>query len=404
MCTFSGIGQAYSCNIHYLLARGTCDDLMWPLISKKLQVIGQAISGDEMHMEIDENRTYTSIDHEQKQLTGFYRQDQGMEEHDEPSADLIDRAAMDESKYAGDDDEDGLFHKPDPRSAPSSASSSKSRSPRARPRKKPRTLLTKKSAASSSSSAGGGESSAMDDESFPELEHTQDNDDDDDLIDMTVLTPSTTRSTVPSVGTSASSVKSLISAPLPVRRQRGVMLAAFSSPNPKPANDAADALMEPVEEKNVPMETGEANEEEIELQEKKKRKPKRKVISSDDDEDAAEESGSLVEVKPAAPDSPNRLSAEPEIVIPPSDDDDADFEHVPPPEQLKPPSPVKSAPAVKAPLLKPLVPSKPTPLSKLTPTKDVTSKSSKPSAKPIEDDAFPELEDDGDFLEDMEDV
>lgn len=49
------IGQNESVNIHYLLARGTLDDIMWPLISRKLAVIGQAVSGADMHMEIGQD-------------------------------------------------------------------------------------------------------------------------------------------------------------------------------------------------------------------------------------------------------------------------------------------------------------------------------------------------------------
>lgn len=33
------IGQQSSVNVHYLLAKGTADDLIWPLIKKKLQTL-----------------------------------------------------------------------------------------------------------------------------------------------------------------------------------------------------------------------------------------------------------------------------------------------------------------------------------------------------------------------------
>ena len=39
------VGQKGTVLVRYLIAPGTCDDIMWPLLSKKLQVVGQVIDG-----------------------------------------------------------------------------------------------------------------------------------------------------------------------------------------------------------------------------------------------------------------------------------------------------------------------------------------------------------------------
>jgi len=39
------IGQQYSVNVHFLLAKDTIDDIIWNSIEKKLNVVGNALDG-----------------------------------------------------------------------------------------------------------------------------------------------------------------------------------------------------------------------------------------------------------------------------------------------------------------------------------------------------------------------
>lgn len=39
------IGQQYSVNIHFLCAKGSADDIVWPALEKKLSVLGSALDG-----------------------------------------------------------------------------------------------------------------------------------------------------------------------------------------------------------------------------------------------------------------------------------------------------------------------------------------------------------------------
>ena len=44
------IGQNMSVNIHYLIAHGTCDDLIWDSIAHKLQVVGRTLDGQVVYL------------------------------------------------------------------------------------------------------------------------------------------------------------------------------------------------------------------------------------------------------------------------------------------------------------------------------------------------------------------
>jgi SWI/SNF-related matrix-associated actin-dependent regulator 1 of chromatin subfamily A len=47
--------------IDYCLAKGTMDDLMWPLLSKKLSIIGQALNGEQTRMEIKSDQKLLTL-------------------------------------------------------------------------------------------------------------------------------------------------------------------------------------------------------------------------------------------------------------------------------------------------------------------------------------------------------
>ncbi len=49
------IGQVSSVNVHYLVAAGTIDEMIWDLIDHKLEVLGEALNGQEDKLQVDEN-------------------------------------------------------------------------------------------------------------------------------------------------------------------------------------------------------------------------------------------------------------------------------------------------------------------------------------------------------------
>jgi len=69
------IGQQWPVLCHYILGKNTIDDLLWPLLAKKLTVVGQAISGDALHMDIDEMKHGSSFeaDRAQGRITSFFQ-------------------------------------------------------------------------------------------------------------------------------------------------------------------------------------------------------------------------------------------------------------------------------------------------------------------------------------------
>ncbi|NXC26629.1 SMAL1 protein, partial [Campylorhamphus procurvoides] len=52
------IGQTSSVNIHYLVARGTADDYLWPIIQEKIKVLGEAGLSETNFSETAESTTY----------------------------------------------------------------------------------------------------------------------------------------------------------------------------------------------------------------------------------------------------------------------------------------------------------------------------------------------------------
>jgi hypothetical protein len=49
------IGQVSSVNVHYLVAAGTIDEMIWDLVDHKLEVLGEALNGQEDKLQVDEN-------------------------------------------------------------------------------------------------------------------------------------------------------------------------------------------------------------------------------------------------------------------------------------------------------------------------------------------------------------
>ena len=47
-------GQTKDVSIHYLIAKKTIDDVIWPLISKKLNILGITLNGIKQHLNVDE--------------------------------------------------------------------------------------------------------------------------------------------------------------------------------------------------------------------------------------------------------------------------------------------------------------------------------------------------------------
>ncbi|XP_044525365.1 SWI/SNF-related matrix-associated actin-dependent regulator of chromatin subfamily A-like protein 1 [Gracilinanus agilis] len=69
------IGQTSSVTIHYLVARGTADDYLWPLIQEKIKVLGQAGLSETNFSEVTE-----ASDYFHKVMPGYGSLDAGVEE------------------------------------------------------------------------------------------------------------------------------------------------------------------------------------------------------------------------------------------------------------------------------------------------------------------------------------
>ena len=50
------IGQKNACNIIYLLGQGTVDDLIWPMVERKLEVLSAVMDGNSKQLEYDTER------------------------------------------------------------------------------------------------------------------------------------------------------------------------------------------------------------------------------------------------------------------------------------------------------------------------------------------------------------
>ncbi|NIG59862.1 SWI/SNF-related matrix-associated actin-dependent regulator of chromatin subfamily A-like protein 1 [Pontoporia blainvillei] len=67
------IGQSSSVGIHYLVARGTADDYLWPLIQEKIKVLGEAGLSETNFSEMTEAADYLYKDPKQQKIYDFFQ-------------------------------------------------------------------------------------------------------------------------------------------------------------------------------------------------------------------------------------------------------------------------------------------------------------------------------------------
>jgi len=60
------IGQRSCVNIYYVLGKNTTDDILWPMIERKLQVTGSCLSGEAVYMNIMNTEKFNKISHSQE--------------------------------------------------------------------------------------------------------------------------------------------------------------------------------------------------------------------------------------------------------------------------------------------------------------------------------------------------
>eukprot|EP00070_Physeter_catodon_P045987 XP_028352881.1 SWI/SNF-related matrix-associated actin-dependent regulator of chromatin subfamily A-like protein 1 [Physeter catodon] len=67
------IGQSRSVGIHYLVARGTADDYLWPLIQEKIKVLGEAGLSETNFSEMTEAADYFYKDPKQQKIYDLFQ-------------------------------------------------------------------------------------------------------------------------------------------------------------------------------------------------------------------------------------------------------------------------------------------------------------------------------------------
>ncbi|XP_063790026.1 SWI/SNF-related matrix-associated actin-dependent regulator of chromatin subfamily A-like protein 1 [Pseudophryne corroboree] len=67
------IGQTSSVNIHYLVAKGTADDYLWPMIQEKMKVLGQAGLSETNFSETTESTDFFCKDPKQKTIYDLFQ-------------------------------------------------------------------------------------------------------------------------------------------------------------------------------------------------------------------------------------------------------------------------------------------------------------------------------------------
>ncbi|XP_077604724.1 SWI/SNF-related matrix-associated actin-dependent regulator of chromatin subfamily A-like protein 1 isoform X4 [Crocuta crocuta] len=67
------IGQSSSVSIHYLVAKGTADDYLWPMIQEKIKVLGEAGLSETNFSEVTEATDYFHKDPKQQQIYDFFQ-------------------------------------------------------------------------------------------------------------------------------------------------------------------------------------------------------------------------------------------------------------------------------------------------------------------------------------------
>ncbi|KAF6116239.1 SWI/SNF related, matrix associated, actin dependent regulator of chromatin, subfamily a like 1 [Phyllostomus discolor] len=93
------IGQASSVDIHYLVARGTADDYLWPLIQEKIKVLGEAGVSEASFSEMTEATDYIYKDPTQQKIYDLF---QKSFEEDRSDKELLEAAeAFDPASASG---------------------------------------------------------------------------------------------------------------------------------------------------------------------------------------------------------------------------------------------------------------------------------------------------------------
>ncbi|KAI6053833.1 SWI/SNF-related matrix-associated actin-dependent regulator of chromatin subfamily A-like protein 1 [Marmota monax] len=100
------IGQTNSVGIHYLVAKGTADDYLWPMIQEKIKVLGEAGLSETNFSEMTEATDYIYKDPTQKKIYDLF---QKSFEKDESDKELLEAA---ETFDPGDTDESALTASP----------------------------------------------------------------------------------------------------------------------------------------------------------------------------------------------------------------------------------------------------------------------------------------------------
>ncbi|CAO2624922.1 SWI/SNF-related matrix-associated actin-dependent regulator of chromatin subfamily A-like protein 1 [Lemmus lemmus] len=108
------IGQTSSVGIHYLVAKGTADDYLWPLIQEKIKVLGEAGLSETNFSEMTEATDYLYKDPKQKTIYDLFQQSF---EEDGNDMELLEAAESFDPGYSSQDlgdvlDEDSLTDSP----------------------------------------------------------------------------------------------------------------------------------------------------------------------------------------------------------------------------------------------------------------------------------------------------
>ncbi|MBZ3881079.1 SWI/SNF-related matrix-associated actin-dependent regulator of chromatin subfamily A-like protein 1 [Sciurus carolinensis] len=104
------IGQTSSVGIHYLVAKGTADDYLWPLIQEKIKVLGEAGLSETNFSEMTEATDYIYKDPKQQTIYDLF---QKSFEKDGSDKELLEAAeTFDPGSTSGDTDESTLTASP----------------------------------------------------------------------------------------------------------------------------------------------------------------------------------------------------------------------------------------------------------------------------------------------------
>ncbi|XP_069083156.1 SWI/SNF-related matrix-associated actin-dependent regulator of chromatin subfamily A-like protein 1 [Pleurodeles waltl] len=86
------IGQTSSVNIHYIVAKGTADDFLWPMIQEKIRVLGQAGLSEDHFSQTTESTDFFYKDPKQKTIYDLFQRSFAESEDDIDEATLLEAA------------------------------------------------------------------------------------------------------------------------------------------------------------------------------------------------------------------------------------------------------------------------------------------------------------------------